>query len=180
MEFIIKNPKPSQSLIDKNEIVLKLYYKKVIKLILIRYLVGAFLLFLGILDARTTNYNYPLIESIAIVFLLFNTANVWAYKKQRDKFRLQVSALVNKLSKYADAVETRINDESVVSSSSLYQTQMKWQAFFSYSHYKDFLFFNETPDDLHSSITVDSRLMSEPDFSALLAFVKQKLPERKL
>jgi len=178
MKFIITDPHPSQTYIERNEIALKLSTRKSMLALSFRYLIG--LAALGLDFTNTAKGDHFHVMAIAgAVYILFTTNYLVWYIRKRNKFKDQVSSFVGKLAKYPGDAETIINDESVTAVNTLSRSEVKWPLLMTYTSYKTFLFLN-TGEELNSGFVVDSRLMEEALFAELLAFVKKKLPEKKM
>jgi len=76
-------------------------------------------------------------------------------------------------------VEMVINEDGVTSTNALARSEVKWKGFLTYTYYQGFLFLN-TGNEISSGFAIDVRLMEQPQFAGLLAFIKKKLPEKKV
>jgi hypothetical protein len=73
---------------------------------------------------------------------------------------------------------TRLTDESFAYESQILKMEVKWKFFCNYSIFGDYLFLYTT-DSLFTAVIINKRLISENEFQELMAFVRERLKEKK-
>ena len=172
MEFIIKDPNPTKSSIEKSNISIKLMQKKIYRPIWIRYLIGFLALGVGLISK-----DVYIMTSIGIAMILLSTIALIQYWRQMNKYRSLTNSLADAREKYLGAAEMFVNEEGVISTNALVRSEIKWRGFLTYTYYQPFLFL-DTGHELGSGFIIDSRLMDQSGFAELLGFVRTKLREK--
>jgi hypothetical protein len=194
MEITIKDTNAYQHSIENDLLLWRLHFKKSIRLILLQYAIGIFLLVFGFLtfgEPNKTTYtnnstgyhsvshtNYHLTESMGIVYILLVSMNLILLFRKKSIF-LENGRETSKLYFTLNNESlTRLTDESFAYESQILKMEVKWEFFCNYSIFGNYLFLHAN-DSLFTAVLIDKRMISENQFQELMVFVGQRLKEKK-
>jgi hypothetical protein len=175
MEIIIKRPS-NDDLLEHNYIKWKLFSNRYI-ILLVYAVMGIFFLVGNWLTLKDGEYFWGFISSfgLSLVFLsLFYFSHIYQYKR---KYLSRTKQILNRYKNQNEGVEIKITDKLVSYKDLEAYSEMKWTYFTEFKLYNNYLILIIDKQSLNS-IIVNRNEISGAQFTELLEFVKNKLPER--
>src|SRR6186713_133462 len=120
------------------------------------------------LNKTRSNGSYLLIETF------FYLCHIY---QNKIKYLSRTKQLLSRYKNQNEGIEIKITNESVSYKDFEAYSEMKWTYFTEYKLYKNYLILIIDKQSL-SSIIINRNEISGPQFTELLEFVKNKLPER--
>jgi len=186
MEITIKNSETSKTILEESKVKWKFFMRRTMWAIIIPFAGGiSFLIpeFTGTNQMTTkTNgnaiiYDYHIDLAIGVGFIMLAALYSFNLLISKISFFDRAHILSNKHKLFSDESILYVTDECIKYEDFELKQEIKWSFFSHYKLYKNYLFLIiiETP---LSAFLIDRRLLSEKDFSELLAFVRTRLVKK--
>ncbi|MDQ3110774.1 MAG: YcxB family protein, partial [Bacteroidota bacterium] len=122
--------------------------------------------------------HLDLMEFIGVVLLVLSCVYIFSFIRLRKTQLKRIKILSDRLSREnSNEIYITINDLTISYQSAFSKNEYVWEVvenYFLTEHFV-FIFLNHS---LESSIIIDKRLLTPEDFTALSAFIRQRLPAR--
>lgn len=184
MQLSIIDPNSPQSAIERFNILWEVATKKRARLILLRPLMGAILVLVGILSEpyasfksyqiihngtiqQVQHFNLHFAISLGIVFLIYSSFDFLRMRREKNRFSRQYNK------RAGGEIKLDLTDETITHDHFGITTIVQWRLFSHYVDLKGYLFL-VIDDSPFSSITINKHLLNENELKELTAFLSEK------